>query len=71
MNRSGLVYSSLLLYWVKVLSNKFIGDVPLDTSTFGKLKISRSMLPPLVELSATSMKTSLSTLPYKAKRERT
>lgn len=36
-------------------------DVPLHTSTFGRLKISRSVEPPLVELSATSMKTSLST----------
>lgn len=37
-------------------------DVPRNTSTLGRLKISRSVLPPLVELSGTSMKTSLSTL---------
>lgn len=37
-------------------------NIPLNTSTLGRLKISRSVLPPLVELSATSMKTSLSTL---------
>lgn len=43
-------------------SDRAAGDVPLDTSTLGRLKISRSVLPPLVELSATSTKTSLSTL---------
>lgn len=42
-------------------------DVPLDTSTLGRLKISRSVEPPLVELSATSMKTSLSTRHWKTR----
>lgn len=45
-------------------------DVPLDTSTLGRLKISRSVEPPLVELSATSMKTSLSTRHWENKREK-